>query len=136
MLVKRSVIAAMAQHAEISMPGECCGLLLMRPSTGVYVERAGMMNRASSNLSFELDPHDVFMTTKKAQREGLEVGCVYHSHPSAGAELSHGDRERAKNSNLIWLVIGWAGEHTKDIRAWKVSPHGSISEDPVQIVLA
>ncbi|PCN50217.1 metalloprotease [Candidatus Geothermarchaeota archaeon ex4572_27] len=85
---------------------EVCGLLIGRRRRGlvevVRVVRA--RNVEPSPTSFKVPPEDLYRAMVEAEREGLEVVGVYHSHP-APPHPSPTDLEGMARWPVVWLII-------------------------------
>jgi len=102
-------------HAEREYPAECCGLLLQprgggggvyRPCDNLQGEDPALDPDGRSrgtDTAFRLDGLEVI----RAEREGLEVRGIVHSHPDHPAVFSAMDREQA-----TWRVGNDAPEPT------------------------
>lgn len=60
-------------------------------------------NILDSAVAFKIDPSEVFEVFDEADRIGLEVIGVFHSHP-APAEPSNIDLEYMKANPMVWLI--------------------------------
>ena len=93
------------QHAREAYPEEACGLLLGPPDGPLFevVRCTNVQTRRKLAGQSELDARDgywideqqLLRTQQRADREGLEIRIVYHSHCDAGAYFSHADRDGA-----------------------------------------
>ena len=61
-------------------------------------------NVESSPMSFKVAPEDLYRAVVEAEREGLEVVGVYHSHP-APPSPSPMDLEGMARWPIVWLII-------------------------------
>ena len=120
-------------HAEEAYPAECCGLLLQsrggggglyRPcdnlqSVDPILDPGGRVR--GSDTAFHLDGTEVI----RAEREGLEVRGIVHSHPDHAAHFSAMDRQQAtwrlgddppepSFPGVAYLVISVYGGRSKD----------------------
>ncbi len=84
----QAVLVELAALAESDPEREICGVVLGRGKAG-GVEIVPVRNAAEEpSRSFRADPQDVFRVMRRAEMEGREVACFYHSHPFGGSELS------------------------------------------------
>lgn len=106
--IGQSDMRAIDANALKSYPKECCGLLLGKFGENEIdvkkVVEAG--NVLGSPVAFEAEPELVFKIFQKAERGGLELVGVYHSHPDIAAFVSSKDAEVMKLwSDTAWLIL-------------------------------
>lgn len=91
---------------ETSLPKEACGFLLGRSLEDgfVVIKILPAANMLDSALAFEISPSEVFKAFDEADRLGLEVIGVYHSHP-APPKPSGIDLHYMKVNPMVWLII-------------------------------
>ncbi len=88
-------------HAREAYPEECCGLLVGRaggpPERVVRCDNVQNRRRAQgeseldATRGFWIDEQQLLRELRSAEARGDELLVVYHSHPEAGAYLSHTD---------------------------------------------
>lgn len=111
-VLSRSILAAIARHAERTYPEECCGLLVgTRRVTGdIVISRA----EAATNVAplsrgdrFEVDPQVRFNLMRDLRGGGGAEAIVghYHSHPDRPASPSPTDAAMAYEPDLVWVII-------------------------------
>lgn len=95
---------------------EQTGLLI-----GKFKERKAFVKRVvftkninKSSISFTIDPMEVYRTIINAEKEGLEVVGIYHSHPAPPAP-SLSDKRGMKLWPVVWLIVN---SITGDYAAW------------------
>lgn len=100
-LVEELVREALASRDEI------CGFLLGRMEGGCFrvceLYKARNVSLASAT-SFEMDPGDVYEAHAYAEKRGLDVVGIYHSHPSSPSP-STTDLECMERWPVAWLII-------------------------------
>lgn len=77
-------------------------------------------NVKESPVEFEGDPWQLVVAHKAAEKYGLDVIAVFHTHPACPAAPSPSDLEGMKRWPYPWL-IACPGE----LRAWTVSGGGA-----------
>ncbi|MEM3386687.1 MAG: M67 family metallopeptidase [Nitrososphaerales archaeon] len=90
---------------ETHRPKEACAFLLGRTSSEGFtvLKVTPASNILDSAVAFKIDPSEVFEVFDEADRIGLEVIGVFHSHP-APAEPSNIDLEYMKANPMVWLI--------------------------------
>lgn len=137
--IPASILKQIWQHGGRSYPEEGAGLLLGGEDGGYrHVARLHPLpNRFESGLRhnrYRIDPKDMLEGERKAERLGLDVIGVFHSHPDHPASPSEFDRQWALPwySYVITSVV-----HGKAIesRAWRLrEDRTAFFEEKVEIV--
>lgn len=85
---------------------EICGLLLgnVEGDVGVVEEIRFGKNIKSSTVEFEIDPTDLYEVLTYAEKKGLEVVGMFHSHP-ASAKPSKLDLKGMQLWPIPWLIV-------------------------------
>ncbi len=92
-------------------PNEACGVLVGRIESGriVVVKVVPIKNSRPSDRSFELDPQEHYRAWNLADKEGLDIVGVYHTHPHSQARPSTWDRKTMENDRSLWIIAGIDG---------------------------
>ncbi len=112
-------------------PLETCGLLVGRQwNDHVQVSRvvqAQNLNKERAHDRYELAPQDFIATDTEAQKAGLEIVGVWHSHPDYPARPSETDRESAwEGWSYLILAVKHDGVH--DLRCWRLASEQFVEE--------
>ncbi|HLL54367.1 MAG TPA: M67 family metallopeptidase [Myxococcaceae bacterium] len=93
------------RHLEACYPNEGCGLILRGPRGWTVRPMANVYDRyhakdperfpRTSRTAYLFDPKEWLAVSEQADREGVQVVCVFHSHADVGAYFSQEDREMA-----------------------------------------
>ncbi|MFP3200283.1 peptidase [Thermoproteus sp. CP80] len=96
-------------------PDEECAALLF--GVGDAARRwAWMENAARSPVEFRLDPERVYRAIADAERLGLELVAIFHTHPGAPVPSPLDLRHMA-----MWPVVWIIGDvRTMELRAWRL----------------
>lgn len=128
--LNRDGLKAIDGHALKNFPRECCGLLLGKFGENVIEveEVVEAENVLGSPTAFEVDPELVFKTIKRAEKSGLDLVGIYHSHPNLAAHVSARDSEIMKLwPGVAWLIVGVAKEQVVERKAY-ILKNGGIEE--------
>lgn len=93
--IAKKPFAVMREHAEAAYPNECVGAMLGK--TGPEAKSVGVAmpleNSAegSQRAFYELSRDSLLAAEAEAQKLGLDVIGIYHSHPDADAYFSETD---------------------------------------------
>lgn len=128
--VKPAYLEVIDSHALKNFPRECCGLLFGKfgEDTIEVREIVEAENMLGSPVSFEADPEFVFKAVDRAERGGLELVGIYHSHPNIAAYVSARDSEVMKLwPEVAWLILSVAKGRVLDRKAYAFE-NGKIQE--------
>jgi proteasome lid subunit RPN8/RPN11 len=118
--IARSLVDEIVQHAREDLPNECCGIVSTSDGAAVRVYRA--RNSHASPLRFEIDSRDLIRIYSDVEREGHELGSMYHSHVQSPAYPSQTDVNFAKEwPGLIWLIVSLADREAPDLKAFRIT---------------
>ena len=117
-------------------PQEVCGLLVGRETgRGAVVEQiTRAANLATERLAdrYLLDPQDYLRADTCAQRDGLEIVGVWHTHPDRPARPSATDLAAAW-AGYTYLILSVRREGLTEIRAWTLEGN-AFTERPIEEV--
>ena len=101
----QEILDQMITHAEKEYPSEACGILLGEKGRNSVTEFRPLPNSydrmhrkfpetypRDSRTAYLIDPMTQERLFEEAQKEGLEVKAVFHSHADHGAYFSEEDR--------------------------------------------
>ena len=112
------------QHAAMSYPDECCGVLIGRTlGDSTVVERVlsvGNERNDSRHNRYLINPETVLAAHKEARALGLDVVGYYHSHPDHPARPSEFDREHAW-PGVSYLIVSVMKRNVADVRSWRLA---------------
>lgn len=111
MRIARHLYAQIVDHALEDPEVECCGLVASRNNEAVSVHRCFNVNLMDNGwggtASFRLDPVEQLMHMERFERDGLDLGAIYHSHPHMEAVPSFIDTRYARNlPGVQWIIVG------------------------------
>lgn len=133
--IKASNMKKIDAHALKSFPYECVGLLIGTLDKGGFevkkIVRA--KNTLVSPVAFEADPQFVYKIYKDAEKRGLQLVGIYHSHPNLHAFVSSRDAEFMKYwGHLAWLILGLSKDKVLERKAFRMK-NKNIEEIEVEI---
>lgn len=111
-----------------ALPAEACGVLVGEPQGArLRVERVTLGRNIAGGdqaSTFELHPEDIVAASLAAERAGLEVVGIWHSHPDGAAEPSGADLRGAWDG-WISLIVGPGAAQGAELRAWRTAGAGA-----------
>jgi len=115
---------AMVAHARFTLPEEACGLLAGTAGDDLRMVFC-LTNRARSRYRFTVDPVEHYRAMQHAERRGLGVVGVFHSHPTSPARPSPADIAGALDPEWVYVVVSLADPATPDVRAYEIRGGGA-----------
>jgi len=120
---------AMADHAMLSRPEECCGVL--SGVNGDITDMYPLRNEAAEpETRYLASPQDLFTAMRRIRRSGQEMMGIYHSHPRSAPYPSPTDVAMAFYPEAFYFIISL--EPRLDIRAFRIED-GRIQEAQVAV---
>jgi proteasome lid subunit RPN8/RPN11 len=119
--LNRNGLKAIDEHTLKNFPRESCGLLLGKFEENVIEvkEVVEAENVLGSPVAFEVDAELVFKAIKRAEKSGLELVGIYHSHPNIHAYVSARDAEIMKLwPGVAWLIVSVVKNHILERKAY------------------
>jgi proteasome lid subunit RPN8/RPN11 len=133
MRISRPLIDEMIAHAREEAPNECCGVIAVengRLPRAAWVHRA--VNVAASPLRFEVDGRELLHAIDAIERDGYELGGIYHSHTGTAPYPSQTDISFAANwPGLEWIIVGLADGEPPPVRSYLISG-GAVEEIAIE----
>jgi proteasome lid subunit RPN8/RPN11 len=136
MVISAAMLDDVIAHAKEEYDAECCGLIAYAREDGrgsplaVHVHRA--TNVYASRKRFEIDGKEVLRAMDEFDREGWELGAIYHSHTHTEPYPSQTDINFAANwPGLEWVIVGLADSEPQ-VRCYMIEG-GQVQEVPLQV---
>jgi [CysO sulfur-carrier protein]-S-L-cysteine hydrolase len=112
-VIPERVLRELEAHAREALPGEACGVVVLRDGVAERYERG--RNRSTSDFRYELevDPEVWFL-----EDEGYEL-AIFHSHPETAPRPSRTDIENIGlwEGKPYLIMTGTNGE----LAGWKIA---------------
>ena len=124
MLIRRSLLDELIEHARSEAPNECCGMIAALDGRAVAVHRA--TNTAHSPLRYEMDGREQYALQTAIEDAGQELGAIYYSHTRSAPLPSQTDINLPLYPVSLYVIVGLKGEEP-EVRAWRILD-GQVSE--------
>ncbi len=95
----KAVLEAIASHAKVEYPRECCGLIISRKGKEGYIP---CRNIAEYSQDFCIHPEDY-----ASAEDAGKVICVVHSHVHTPPTPTQADLIECERSGIPWLIMNW-----------------------------
>ena len=159
MLIARALLDELIAHAREEAPNECCGVVAVEfdrstaPPSQAAVGSAAVdpalravspggsaraarvhrtVNTAASPLKFEVDGKELLRVIDAIERDGRELGAIYHSHTRTAPYPSQTDINFAANwPGVEWIIVGLAGGEDAEVRSYLIE-EGQVVEVAIE----
>jgi [CysO sulfur-carrier protein]-S-L-cysteine hydrolase len=116
MQLSQELVDEIVRHCMQGRPNEACGIL--GASDGEIVKVFRMSNASASPVRYSLDPQEQFAAYRKLEKEGWELGGVFHSHTHTEAYPSPTD-VRLASEDVPYVIVSLASDPPV-IRAFRI----------------
>ena len=130
MKTTESILNDIRQHGADAYPEEGCGFLL-GTVTDEGKNRVTALQRATNRhpewrtRRYQLTADDYREADTAAQKQGLDVVGIYHSHPDHPAEPSETDLEEATFPGYTYVIASVHDGTPETLTAWTLAPDRS-----------
>jgi proteasome lid subunit RPN8/RPN11 len=139
-LVLHSDLAdAIRRHAEQAYPEEAAGLMLGIVETGgqrrvaQVVPLANRWEDGGRHHRYRIDPRELMAAEDRADRDGLTIVGIFHSHPDHPAQPSAFDLDQALPF-YSYVITRVDGGRAFESRAWRMSDdRNRFDEETLQV---
>jgi proteasome lid subunit RPN8/RPN11 len=133
-IIPRTIISKLIEHALLEDPNECCGLLLGKENTVLNIENCNNVH-SSPKTRYTIDPKDLLIAEKFSDDHKMNILAIYHSHTHSQAYPSKTDIENAVESmwtNPYYVLISLVEKTRPIIRAFKISDNKNVEETIIE----
>ncbi|MGA1332615.1 MAG: Mov34/MPN/PAD-1 family protein [Ilumatobacteraceae bacterium] len=130
LVITPEIEAAITSHALACRPHEACGLLVGEWGSDVAREFHPCRNAAASAIVYTVDPKDHLRIELDAEKRGLVVIGVVHSHTHTEAYPSPTDVAQAPDPNWNYAIVSLKYDPPR-LRNFRIVA-GEISETAVE----
>jgi proteasome lid subunit RPN8/RPN11 len=117
MKISPALLAQIHSHLEAGYPNEACGVLLGQADTVTEVVPAGNERTDSARNRYLINPLAYMKIEHDADKRGLQVLGIYHSHPDVPAIPSQFDLDHAW-PNLSYLIVSVCQGKAVETNSW------------------
>jgi proteasome lid subunit RPN8/RPN11 len=128
----RTPYLEMVGHAFDGLPNEACGLFAGEPAAGGHIVAFyPCRNVAESSRVYTVDSKDHLLAERDAEKRGLEILGVMHSHTHTEAYPSPTDVAQAPDPNWHYVIVSLKQE-APVLRSYRIVD-GEITEEQVAL---
>lgn len=105
--LQRHFVELLKSEAKKVYPVEACAILFGQlTEKETKVEKVVITkNRLGSNTRFEVDPEEVALAVIEAEKEGLELVGLFHSHPAPAVPSVVDQKFMRLWPDAVWLIL-------------------------------
>lgn len=94
------------EHAKKTAPAESCALLFGREEFGASTVSEVFLtqNMENSPVNFTISNEELLSGYKEAEKKGLDVIGIFHSHPHSEAVPSSTDKKFMTINPVVWMI--------------------------------
>jgi len=119
----------MVAHCINGLPDEACGLLGGLRDTGEVTACYPTTNAAASAVVYTVDPKEHLRADREAERQGVEIIGVFHSHTHTDAYPSATDVAQAPDPGWHYVLVSLRDTHPV-VRSYSIVG-GAVAEESV-----
>ena len=132
------IIDQFKKHGESDYPHECCGFILgsFKNTESIGVEYLPAANTKEGNRErrFLIDPMSYQKAEDEADKRGLSVISIVHSHPDHPDEPSNFDRDHAW-PGFSYIIISVQNGKSISYKSWQLNENREFfTEENIKIV--
>jgi proteasome lid subunit RPN8/RPN11 len=128
----RDLYLQMVAHCITGLPDEACGLLAGDPVKATVERCYPTRNAASSARVYTVDPKDLLQADRDAERSGLQLVGVFHSHTHTDAYPSPTDVDQAPDPAWHYVLVSLRDTHPV-VRSYRIVS-GGVEEESVVLL--
>src|SRR5437016_5536971 len=133
MKLSQHLLHQMQRHLEASYPNEGCGVMLGRDGIVTEVVSADNQRNDSARNRYLIDPLVYLKIEREADKRGLQVLGIYHSHPDVAARPSQFDLDHAWPI-FSYLIVSVCQGKAVESNSWLLREDRSqFDQEPVEV---
>ncbi len=115
----------LTEHAENEKPNESCAILFGKNESvsEVFLTK----NIEESPVNFTISNEQLIEGYQTAEKKGLDVIGIFHSHPNSEAYPSNTDKMFMESNPVAWVIYSGIN---KDFKAYRLE--SEVTEIPIQ----
>ncbi len=138
LIVSRTILNDLFEHAKDAYPEECCGILVGRDTgaarTITESHRAQNVSEERRHERYLIDERKIIEVTNNTRNRSVDIIGFYHSHPNYPSRPSSYDTETAAWPGYSYLIVSLQQDSVVSFQSWVIPEDGkSFVEEPVQV---
>lgn len=134
MKISHSLLQQIHSHLEAGYPNEACGVMLGKAGIVTEVVAAGNERTDSARNRYLIDPLAYMKIERDADKRGLQVLGIYHSHPDVAARPSQFDLDHALPV-FSYLIVSVCKGKAVETNSWLLREDRSqFDQEPIEVL--
>jgi [CysO sulfur-carrier protein]-S-L-cysteine hydrolase len=133
--LSNEIYLKMVAHCITGLPDEACGLLVGAYGGDTVTACYPTRNAAASAKLYEVDPLEILQVDREAQKHGVDIIGVFHSHTHTDAYPSPTDVIQAFDQGWHYVLVSLR-DTSPVVRSYKIIEGDIIEESVVVHALA
>jgi proteasome lid subunit RPN8/RPN11 len=131
--ISRQLLDQIHRHLEPGYPNESCGVMLGKDGVVTEIVAADNQRTDSARNRYLIDPLAYLKIEREADKRGLQVLGIYHSHPDVAARPSQVDLDHA-GPNFSYLIVSVCKGKAVESNSWRLRDDRSMfDQETVEI---
>ena len=106
-IFSKNQIDILVNHSKENSPNESCAILFgsKDDDSTIIKEIFLTKNIENSPVNFTISPDELILAYGTAEKKGLDVSAIFHSHPSSVAYPSSTDKKYMETNPVPWVIF-------------------------------
>ena len=106
-ILSQSQKQILIDHAKKCSPAESCALLFGKEESNIATVKEIFLteNTENSPVNFTISNEELLLGYQEAERKGLDVIGIFHSHPHSEARPSSTDKKFMMINPVVWVIF-------------------------------
>ena len=106
-IFSKNQIDILANHSKENSPNESCAILFgSKDNDSTIIKEIFLTkNIENSPVNFTISPDELILAYGTAEKKGLDVSAIFHSHPSSVAYPSSTDKKYMETNPVPWVIF-------------------------------
>ena len=106
-ILSKNQIEILTNHSRAKSPNESCAILFGSIDNDQIIIKEIFLakNIENSPVNFTISPEELITAYSTAEKKGLDVSGIFHSHPSSVAYPSSTDKKYMECNPVPWVIF-------------------------------
>lgn len=106
-ILSKNQINILSSHSKENSPNESCAILFGNTDDNSITIKEVFLTRNIENspVNFTISPDELILAYSTAEKKGLDVSGIFHSHPSSVAYPSDTDKKYMETNPVPWVIF-------------------------------
>jgi proteasome lid subunit RPN8/RPN11 len=133
MKLSQQLLHQIHRHLESGYPNEACGVMLGKGGVITEIVSANNERTDSARNRYLINPLAYMKIEREANKRGMDVLGIYHSHPDVAARPSQFDLDHAW-PNFSYLIVSVVKGKAVESNSWRLrDDRSAFDQEAVEI---